>query len=325
MKLPRRKFLQLTAGAAALPVVSRIARAQAYPTRPVRIFVGIAAGGADDTIARLIGQWLSERLGQQFIIENRPGAGGNIATEAVVRAPADGYTLLLVNPPNAINATLYDRLNYNFIRDIAPVVGLVRFPLVMAVNSSFPAKTVPEFIAYAKANPGKINMASAGTGSAGHVSGELFKMMTGIEMTHVPYRGGAPALNDLTGGQVQVFFGFVSLPIEHIRAGRLRALGVTTATRLEALPDTPTVADFVPGYEAGGWDGLGVPKNTPTEIIDKLNKEINAALADPKIKARVADLGGTVLAGSPADFGKLIAEETEKWSEVVKFAGIKPE
>jgi tripartite-type tricarboxylate transporter receptor subunit TctC len=268
---------------------------------------------------------LSERLGQALIIENRPGAGGNIGTEAVANAAPDGYTLLLVGPPAAINATLYDRLNYNFIRDIAPVAGFVRFPLVMAVNSSFPARTVPEFIAYAKANPGRINMASAGNGTAGHVAGELFKMMTGIAMTHVPYRGGAPALNDLLGGQVQVFFGFTLGPIEHIRTGRLRALGVTTATRSEALPDTPTVADFVPGYEAAGWDGLGAPKNTPVAIIDKLNKEINAALADPKIKARLADLGGTPLQMTATEFAKHIDDETEKWAKVVKFSGAKPD
>jgi tripartite-type tricarboxylate transporter receptor subunit TctC len=325
VKFPRRTFLRVAAGVAALPAVSRGARGQAYPSRPVRIIVAFAPAGQTDIVARLIGQWLSERLGQALIIENRPGAGGNIGTEAVANAAPDGYTLLLVGPPAAINATLYDRLNYNFIRDIAPVAGFVRFPLVMAVNSSFPARTVPEFIAYAKANPGRINMASAGNGTAGHVAGELFKMMTGIAMTHVPYRGGAPALNDLLGGQVQVFFGFTLGPIEHIRTGRLRALGVTTATRSEALPDTPTVADFVPGYEAAGWDGLGAPKNTPVAIIDKLNKEINAALADPKIKARLADLGGTPLQMTATEFAKHIGDETEKWAKVVKFSGAKPD
>ena len=321
----RRQFLHLAAGAAALPAVSRIARAQTYPTRPVRIIVGFPPGGAADIAARLMGQWLSERLGQPFVIENRPGAGSNIATEAVVRAPADGYTLLLVSTSNAINATLYDKLNFNFIRDIAPVAGIIRVPHVMEVNPSVPAKTVPEFIAYAKANPGKINMASAGIGAAPHVSGELFKMMTGVDMVHVPYRGAAPALTDLLGGQVQVMFDTMPSSIEYIRAGKLRALAVTTATRSEALPDIPTVGDFVPGYEASAWYGVGAPKNTPAEIVDKLNKEINAGLADPKMKARLADLGGTVLAGSPADFGKLIADETEKWAKVVKFAGIKPE
>ena len=279
---------------------------------------------ANDIVARLIGQWLSERLGQPFIIENRPGAGSNIATEAVVRAPPDGYTLLLVGPPNAINATLYDKLNFNFIRDIAPVASIVRVPNVMVVNPSVPAKTVPEFIAYAKANPGKINMASAGIGSSAHVAGELFKMMTGVDMVHVPYRGAAPALTDLLGGQVQVCSPRMPASIEYIKAGKLRALAVTTATRSEALPDVPTVGEFVPGYEASSWYGVGAPKNTPAEIVDKLNKEINAALADPKIKARLADLGGTALAGSPADFGKLIADETEKWGKVIRAANIKP-
>ena len=297
MKLPRRKFLHLAAGAAALPAVSRVAWAQAYPTRPVRIIVGLPPGGATDIVARLIGQWLSERLGQPFVIENRPGAGTNIGTEAVVRAPPDGYTLLLVGRRNAINATLYDKLNFNFIRDIAPVAGIIRVPLVMVVNPSVPAKTVPEFIAYAKANPGKINMASAGIGTPGHVAGELFKMMAGVDMVHVPYRGAAPALTDLLGGQVQVMFGTTVSSIEHIRAGKLRALAVTTATRSEALPDIPTVGEFVPGYEASAVFGIGAPRNTPAEIVDKLNKEINAALADPKIKARLADLGGAVLAG----------------------------
>jgi tripartite-type tricarboxylate transporter receptor subunit TctC len=325
MKFPRRQFLHLAAGAAALPAVSRFAWAQAYPSRPVRVIVGFPAGGTVDTFARMMGQWLSERLGQPSVIENRLGAAGNIATEAVVRAPPDGYTLLMVNPPNAINATLYEKLNYNFIRDIAPVAGIIRVPNVMVVNPSFPAKTVPEFIAYAKANPGKINMASAGNGTSIHVSGELFKMMTGVNMVHVPYRGGPPALTDLIGGQVQVMFDNITTSIEYIRAGKLRPLAVTTATRWEGLPDVPTVSDFVPGYEASSWSGIGVPRNTPAEIIDKLNKEINAALADARMKTRLADLGGTVLPGSPADFGKFIAEETEKWAKVVKFSGAKPD
>ena len=296
MKLPRRNFLHLAAGAAALPAVSRVARAQAYPTRPVRIIVPFAPAGSADIVARLIGQWLSERLGQPFVIENRPGAGTNIGTEAVVRAPADGYTLLLVGSSSAINATLYDKLTFNFIRDIAPVASIIRQPNVMLVNPSVPAKTVPEFIAYAKADPGKINMASAGNGSSSHVFGELFKMMAGVNIVHVPYRGGAPALTDLLAGQVQATFVPVPASIEYVRAGKLRALAVTTTTRSDALPDIPTVGDFVRGYEASGFVGLGAPKNTPAEIIEKLNKEINAALADPKIKARLADLGGTVLA-----------------------------
>ncbi len=326
MKLPhRRQFLHLAAGAAALPAMSRIAFAQAYPTRPVHFIVGLAAGGGADILARLMGQWLSERLGQQFVVENRPGAGTNVATEAVVRAPADGYTLLMVLPPNAVNATLYQKLNFSFIRDIAPVAGLIRTPLAMEVNPSFPAKTVPEFIAYAKANPDKISMASAGIGTSGHVAGELFKMMAHVDMVHVPYRGGAPAIIDLLGGQVQVLFDPVSSSTEYIRAGKLRALAVTTATRSEAFPDIPTVADFVPGYEASAFFGVGAPKNTPADIIEKLNKEINAGLADPKLKARLADLGGTVIAGSPADFGRLLADETEKWAKVVKLAGMKPE
>ena len=320
MKLPRRRFLHLAAGAAALPAVSRFARAQAYPSRPVRIVVGFAAGSSLDILARLMGQWLSERLGQPFVIENRPGAGTNIATEAVVRAPPTATRFSLVSPANAINATLYDKLNFNFIRDIAPVASIVREPNVMVVNPSVPAKTVPEFIAYAKANPGKINMASAGNGTASHMAGELFKMMAGVDMVHVPYRGGGPALTDLIGGQVQVMFPGTIASVEYIKTGKLRALAVTTATRLEALPDLPTVGDFVPGYEASLMDGVGAPKNTPAEIVDKLNKEINAGLADPKIKARLADLGGTVLPGSPADFGKLIADETEKWAKVIRFS-----
>jgi tripartite-type tricarboxylate transporter receptor subunit TctC len=323
MKLPRRRFLHLVAGAAALSAVSRIAWAQTYPTRPVRLIVPLAPGGATDIIARVIGQWLAERLGQPFIIENRPGAGTNLGTEAVVRAAPDGYTLLLAAPNNAINASFYDKLNFNFIRDIAPVASLISHPLVMVMNPSVPAKTVPEFIAYAKANPRKLNMASPGNGTPNHVSGELFKMMAGVDMVHVPYRSGGPALTDLIAGQVQVMFPATVSSIEYIRDGRLRALAVTTATRSELLPDIPTMGEFVPGYEASGWFGVGAPKATPAEIVEKLNKEINAGLADPKIKARLADLGGAVLALSPAGFEKLIADETEKWAKVVKFAGIK--
>jgi tripartite-type tricarboxylate transporter receptor subunit TctC len=323
MKLPRRNVLHLAAGAAALPAVSHFAWAQSYPTRPVRIIVGFAPGGATDIMARLVGQWLSERLGQQFVIENRPGAGSNIATEVVVNAPPDGYTLLVTTSVNAINATLYDKLNFNFIRDIAPVASIHREPHVLEVHPSVPVKTVPEFIAFAKANPGKINMASAGIGSGNHISGELFKMMTGVNLVHVPYRGGGPALVDLLGGQVQVMFATMSSSIEYVRDGKLRALAVTTATRSPALPHIPTVSDFVPGYEASFWTGVGAPKNTPAEIVNKLNKEINAALADPKMKARLADLGGTALSGSPADFGKFVADETEKSAKVVKFAGVK--
>jgi tripartite-type tricarboxylate transporter receptor subunit TctC len=326
MKLPhRRQFLQLAASAAALPAVSRIAWAQAYPTRPVRIIVPFAPAGPTDIVARLMGQWLSERLGQQFVIDNRPGGGGNIATEAVVRASPDGYTLLMVGGWNAINATLYDKLSFNFIRDITPVAGINREPYVIAVHPSVPAKTVPEFIAYANANPGKVNMASGGTGTPSHVSGELFKMMAGVNMVHVPYRGGGPALVDLLAGQVQVMFASMSSSIEYVRAGKLRALAVTTATRLDALPDIPTVGDFVPGYEASFRTGIGAPKNTPAEIVDKLNTEINAALADPKMKARLAELGVTALPGSPADFNKLIAAETEKWGKVVRAANMKPD
>jgi tripartite-type tricarboxylate transporter receptor subunit TctC len=323
MKLPRRNFLHLVAGAAALPTVARIAWAQAYPSRPVRVIVPFAPAGTTDIVARLMGQWLSERLGQQFVIDNRPGGGGNIGTEAVVRASPDGYTLLMVGGWNAINATLYDKLSFNFIRDIMPVASIGSAPYVMVINPSIPAKTVPEFIAYAKANPGKISMASAGTGAPSHVSGELFKMMAGVNMVHVPYRGGGPVMTDLLGGQVQVMFAPTPTSIEHIRSGKLRALAVTTATRSDALPDIPTVGEFVPGYEASNWYGVGIPKNTPAEIIDKLNTEINAGLADPKMKARLADLGGPVLALSPPDFAKLIADETEKWGKVVKFLGIK--
>ena len=326
MKLPRRRqFLHLAAGAAALPAVSRIAWAQAYPSRPIRWVVGFVPGGATDIIARLIGQWLSERLGQSVVIENRPGAGSNIATEVVVNAPADGYTLLLVAPANAVNATLYERLNYNFIRDIAPIASISREPLVMVVNPSVPAKTVQEFIAYAKANPGALNMASSGIGTSVHVGGELFKMMTGINMLHVPYRGAAPAITDLIGGRVQVMFATLPSSIEYIKAGNLRALAVTTIKRSQALPDLPTVGDVLPGYEASAVYGIGAPRNTPVEIVDKLNNEINSGLADPKMQARLADLGGTVLPGSPADFARLIAEETQKWAKVVKFSGAKPE
>ena len=323
MKLPRRTFLHLAAGAAALPAVSRIARAQAYPSRPVRLIVGFPAGGVTDIYARLIGQWLSERLGQQFIIENRAGAASNIATDAVVRAPADGYTLLFITSTNAYNATLYDNLKFDFVRDIVPVASLTSGHAVLVVLPSFPAKSVPELVALAKADPGRIAMASGGIGSTQHVCGELFKMMTGVNMLHVPYRGGAPALTDLLAGQVQVMFDTVPTSIEHIRAGRLRALAVTAATRVQVLPDIPTVAEFVPGYEATGWTGIGAPRNTPAEIIDKLNKKINAALADPKIKARFADLGSTVFASSPADLETFIAAYTEKWAKVIKFAGAK--
>jgi tripartite-type tricarboxylate transporter receptor subunit TctC len=325
MKLPRRNFLHLAAGAAALPLASHAARAQAYPARPVRIIVPFAPGGSTDITARLIGQWLSERLGQQFVIENRPGAGSNIGTEVVANAPPDGYTLLLVGASSAINATLYERLNFNFLRDITPIAGIISIPFIMAVGPSFPAKTVSEFIAYAKINPGKVNIASGGNGTAGHLSGELFKMMAGVNMVHVPYRGEAPALTDLLGGQVQVMFATIPASIEYIRAGKLRSLAVTTATRLDALPNVPTVGDFLPGYEVSAWQGVGAPKNTPAEIIAKLNKEINAGLADPKIKARFADLGGTALVGSPAEFGRLIAEETEKWGTVIRAANIKAE
>ncbi len=325
MKLPRRHFLQLAAGAAAFAAVSRIAQAQTYPTRLVRVIVPYPPGGPNDILARLMGQWLSERLGQPFVIDNRPGAGSNIGTEVVVKASPDGYTLLVVGTNSAINATLYEKLNFNFIRDIAPIATIIRQPQVMLVNPSFPAKTVPEFIAYAKANPGKINMASAGNGTGPHVAGELFKMMTGVDMIHVPYRGGGPALTDLLAGRVQVMFLGPVGSIEYIRAGKLRALAVTTATRSDALPDIPTVGEFVPGYESSSWFGVGAPKNTPAEIVERLNKEINAALADPKMKARFADMGATVFASSPADFGGLMAEETEKWAKVVKFAGIKPD
>jgi tripartite-type tricarboxylate transporter receptor subunit TctC len=325
MKLRRRQFLQLAAGAAALPAVSSRVSAQAYPARPVRLIIGYPPGGSADITARLTGQWLSERLGQPVVIESRPGAATNLATEAVVRAPPDGYTLLLVAPANAINATLYDKLNFDSLRDLAPVAGIIRFPNVVVVNPSLPIKTIPELIAYAKANPGKLNMASSGNGSTIHMSGELFKMITGINMVHVPYRGGAPALTDLISGQVHVMFDNVPTSAEHVKAGRLRGLAVTSAARSEVLPELPTVADFVPGYEASAWYGLGAPKNTPADVIEKVNKEINAILADATPKARFAELGASLLPGSPADFGKLLAEETEKWGKVVKFAGVKPD
>jgi len=325
MKLPRRAFLHLATGAAALPAVSRLAWAQAYPSRPVRIVVGAPAGGGFDIVARLMGQWLSERLGQPFVIENRPGASSNIATEAVVRAPADGYTLLLLTAANAINTTMYEKLSFNLSRDIAPVASITRVPDPMVANLSVPSRTVPEFIAYAKANPGKLTMASGGVGTPSHLEGELFKTMTGVDMLLVPYRGVAPALTDLLGGQVQVMFTSMPSVIEYIRAGKLRALAVSTATRSDALPDIATVGEFLPGYEGGIWYGLGAPKATPAEIVNKLNKEVNAALDDPKMKARLADLGGTPLPGSPVQFGKLIAEETEKWGKVIRAANIKPQ
>jgi len=325
MKLPRRQFLHLAGAAAAFPVASRIARAQSYPSRPLRMIIGYPPGGSADLTARLTGQWLAEQLGQPVVIESRPGAATNLATEAVVRAAPDGYTLLLVAPANAINATLYDKLNFNFLSDIAPVAGIIRFPNVVVVNPSLPIKTIPELIAYAKANPGKLNMASSGNGSTIHMSGELFKMMTGINMVHVPYRGGAPALTDLMGGQVQVMFDNLPTSAEHIKAGKLRGLAVTSTDRSAVLPDLPTVADFLPGYEASAWYGLAAPKNTPGDIIDKINKATNAILADPKVQARFAELGASLLPGSAADFGKLLVDETEKWGKVVKFAGAKPD
>jgi tripartite-type tricarboxylate transporter receptor subunit TctC len=326
MTFPRRRqFLHLAAGAAVLPTLPRIALAQTYPTRPVRLIVTFAAGGSPDIIARLMGQWLSERLGQPIIVDNRPGAAGNIGTEIGVRAPPDGYTLLMALSVNAINASVYNNLSFNFIRDTAPVASIASTPLIMEVNPSVPAKTVPEFIAYAKANPGKISMASGGKGAPGHVAGELFKMMAGVDMVHVPYRGDALVLPDLISGQVQVYFGVMPASLGYIRAGKLRALAVTSATRQEALPDVPTVGEFLPGFEARGWYGIVVPKATPAEIVGKLNQEINAALADPNMKKRLTDLGVAVFAGSPADFGKFIADETEKWAKVVKFADVKAE
>jgi tripartite-type tricarboxylate transporter receptor subunit TctC len=323
MKFPRRQLLHLAAGAAALPVMSYIAWAQTYPTRPVRLIVSVAAGGSSDIVARLMSQWLSDRLGHQFIIDNRPGAGNNIGAEAAINAPPDGYTLYLATAANAINATLYQKLSFNFIRDITPVAGIVRVPLVMEVNTSVPVRSVPDFIAYAKANPNKINFASAGSGTTIHMSGELFKTMTGVNMVHVSYRGAGPALTDLIGGQVQVMFDNMPSSIGFIRDGKLRPLAVTTATRWEGLPELPTVAEFVPGFEASAWFGVSAPRKTPIEIVEKLNKEINSILADPKKKDRLADLGGAVIPGSPADFGKLIIEETEKWGKVVKAAGVK--
>jgi tripartite-type tricarboxylate transporter receptor subunit TctC len=323
MRLPRRQFLHLAGGIATFPAVLRIAKAENYPYKPVRFIIGYTPGGSADIAARLMGQWLSERLGQSFIVESRPGAGSNIGTEAVIRSPPDGYTILLVAPANTINATLYGKLNYNFLRDIAPVAGIIRFPNVMEVNPSVPAKTVPEFIAYAKANPGKINFASSGNGSTIHMSGELFKMMTGVDIVHVPYRGSAQALTDMLGGQVQVMFDNVPTSLEHIRSGKLRPLAVTTSLRSEVLPDVPTVADFVPGYESSAWYGIGAPKGTPPEIIDTLNRAINAGLADPKLKARFAALSAAVLPGFPDDFGELLVDETEKWAKVVKFSGAK--
>ena len=326
MNLPRRQFLHMAAGAAALAAAPRLAQAQSYPTHPVRVIVGQAAGSSSDITARLIGQWVSQQLGQQFIIEVRPGAGGNIATEAAVGAPADGYTILLVNAQNTINNALYEKLNFNFLRDIAPVAGIDRVPLVMEVNPSFPAKTVPEFIAYAKANPGKVNMASAGIGGPQHVAGELFKYMAGVNLVHIPYRGSTPALTDLLAGQVQVMFDVTPSSVPHIKAGKLRPLAVTPTTRLDVLPDVPVMADFLPGYEASAWIGFGVPKNTPAAIIDTLNKAFNAAIADAAIKARLAELGAMVMPpNSPAEFAKHIAEDAEKWAKVIKASGIKPE
>ena len=325
MKLPRRKFLHLAAGAAALPAVSRVGWTEAYPSRPVRLVTGFAAAGGSDVVARLIGQWLSERLGQSFIIENRPGAGGNIGTESVVRAPPDGYTLLLVTFANVVNASLYKKLNFNFIRDISPVAGLMRVPDLMAIHPSVPARTVPEFIAYAKANAGKITMASAGNGSSGHLAGELLKMKVGISLVHAPYRGNGPALTDLLGGQVELMFPTSPSAVEYVKSGRLRGLAVTAASRSETLPDLPTVGEFVPGYEVSALYGIGAPKGTPAEFIATINKESNAALANPKMKARFVDLGGIVIPGSPADFGKVIVEDTEKWAKVIEAANIKIE
>jgi len=325
MSHSRRKFLHLAAGAAAVPALSRRVFAQSYPSRPVRMIIGYPPGGSADITARLTGQWLSERLGQPVVIESRPGAATNLATEAVVRAAPDGYTLLLVAPANAINATLYEKLSFNFLRDIAPVAGIIRFPNVVVVNPSLPIKTIPELIAYAKANPGKLNMASSGNGSTIHMSGELFKMLTGINLVHVPYRGGAPALTDMISGQVQVMFDNIPTSAEHVRAGRLRGLAVTSTARSEVLPELPTVAEVVPGYEASAWYGLGAPKGTPPEIVAKLNSELNAILADPKAQARFKELGASLLPGSASDFGKLLEDETEKWGKVVKFAGVKPD
>jgi tripartite-type tricarboxylate transporter receptor subunit TctC len=325
MRLPRRRFLHLAAAAATLPSLARIARAQSYPSRPVRIIVGFAAGGAPDILARLFGQWLSDRLGQPFVIENRTGAGGNIATEAVVQAPADGHTLLLTSMGNAVNVTLYDKLNHNFLRDIVPVAGISREPLGMEVHPSFPAKTVAEFIAYAKTNPGKISYGSAGIGSSLHMAGELFKLMAGVELVHVPYRGSPPALTDLLGGQLQLMFSPLPPSLDYVRSGRLRALAVTTAARSQTLPDVPVIADVVPGYEASAWYGIGAPRSTPAEIVDRINAEINAGLADAKLSARLTELGSVPFAGSHSDFGKFLAAETDKWRKVIRAANIKAE
>jgi tripartite-type tricarboxylate transporter receptor subunit TctC len=325
MIMRRRRFLQLAAGAAMLPAAPHVARTQSYPAKPVRWIVPFAAGGPADILARLFGQWLSERLGQPFVVETRPGAGSNTGTEAAARAAPDGYTLVLATTANAVNASLYDRLNYNFMRDITPVAGLIRVPVVLEVNLAVPVNSVPEFIAFAKANPGKLNMASAGIGTIQHVTGELFNMMTGTKIVHVPYRGQAPALTDLIAGQVQVMFDSITATIGHIKAGSVRALAVTTATRADALPNLPTVSDFVPGFEASAWYGVGAPTSTPPEIVDRLNKEINAGFTDPRIRDRLLEMGGTFLAGPPADFGKVIADETEKWSKVVRTANIRPE
>ena len=321
MRFSRRRFLRLAAGVALLPAVAKTTRAQSYPARPVRLIIGYTPGGSADLTARLMGQWLSERLGQSFVIENRPGGGTNIATEAVIRAAPDGYTLLLVAPANAINATLYDKLNFNFLQEIEPIAGIIRFPNVVVVNPSVPVKSIPELIAYAKANPGKLNMASSGNGSTIHMSGELFKMLTGINMVHVPYRGGAPALTDMISGQVQVMFDNIPTCAEHVKSGKLRGLAVTSTTRSDVLPDLPTVADFLPGYEASAWYGLAAPKNTPREIVETLNKAVNAILAEPAAKTRFAEHGAILLPGSAADFGKLLSDETEKWGKVVKFSG----
>jgi len=324
MTISRRKFLHLAAGSGALPVLSRTARAQAYPSRPVHIIVPFAAAGPNDIVARVVAQWMSEHLGQPFVIENRPGAGTNVGTELVVHAPPDGYTVLVVSSSHAINATLYDKLNFSFVRDIAPVASIMRVPNVMVVNPAFPARSVREFIDYGKANPGKLNFASSGIGASNHMSGELFKVMTGLDMTHVPYRSSGPALTDLISGQVQVMFDAMTSAVEHIRAGRLRPLGVTTATKADALPEVPVIGDVVPGYEVSNWFGFGMPRSTPADVIMTFNKAVDEALADPKLKARLAELGGILMPGSPADFGKLIAEETEKWGKVIRSANIKP-
>jgi tripartite-type tricarboxylate transporter receptor subunit TctC len=325
MTFSRRRFLHLAAGSAAVPALPHIARADAYPSRPIHLIIGYLPGGSADMTARLFGQWLSDRLGQQVVVESRAGASTNIATEAVVRAAPDGYTLLLVPPANATNASLYERLNFDFLRDIDPVAGLIRFPDVVDVNLALPVRTIPELIAYAKANPGALNFGSSGVGSTLHVAGELFKMMTGVDIVHVPYRGGAPAMIDLIGGRVQLIFDNVPTSVEFIRSNKIRPLAVTSAARIELFPDLPTVADFVPGYEASAWYGIGAPKGTPAEIVDRLNREVNAILAEPATKARLAELGASLLPGSPADFGKLVTDETEKWGRVIRFAGIKAE